>query len=400
MSSGSLAPATAARIPWVDVAKGIGIILVFYGHFVQRFVELNVPAAADQMRWIYSFHMPLFFFLVGVVYKERRLSFPAFLKRQLRTRLVPAWAFSVVGMLVWVVSEYLQGESGWVHEYGWAATARYCATRTFYVFVQGRPYWNVLTWFLFCLFVVEVWQFCLRRAVRSNRRLAVSILSFGALATIVDFYSETIDLIPFWGAILGPSGNSWQIVSGLAAMFFYQLGILVRRVELADRTGSGTRLYVLGGICLAVTLLTYNLNHPLKNYPTPVVLMVSARYGNMWCFFITSLAGTFFVLCVSRMLSTSRLLSYIGQITLTLMCLDGLLLDFVNPSVVDWVIEFFPRPNAFLLTGICVLGTALSIAVCIPLTWFIERYLPFILGRGFGRATPLAESRGHPSRLA
>ena len=39
---------------WVDIAKGIGIILVFLGHF-------NIP---DTLRAeIYTFHMPLFFFL-------------------------------------------------------------------------------------------------------------------------------------------------------------------------------------------------------------------------------------------------------------------------------------------------------------------------------------------------
>lgn len=43
---------------WVDIAKGIGIILVFLGHF-------NIP---DTLRAeIYTFHIPLFFFLSGVL---------------------------------------------------------------------------------------------------------------------------------------------------------------------------------------------------------------------------------------------------------------------------------------------------------------------------------------------
>ncbi|MDB4201501.1 hypothetical protein N9763_00715 [Polaribacter sp.] len=39
------------RIDWIDQAKGFGIILVVYGH--------NFPSIED---YIYSFHMPLFFF--------------------------------------------------------------------------------------------------------------------------------------------------------------------------------------------------------------------------------------------------------------------------------------------------------------------------------------------------
>lgn len=58
------------RIAWIDIAKGIAIILVVIGHCI--------PDAASSMgisvtgyRWlhdiIYSFHMPLFFFLSGYI---------------------------------------------------------------------------------------------------------------------------------------------------------------------------------------------------------------------------------------------------------------------------------------------------------------------------------------------
>jgi fucose 4-O-acetylase-like acetyltransferase len=55
---------------WVDVAKGLGILLVVYGHALRAHFSL-VGAQADawaawQDRLIYSFHMPLFFFLSGI----------------------------------------------------------------------------------------------------------------------------------------------------------------------------------------------------------------------------------------------------------------------------------------------------------------------------------------------
>ena len=62
------------RVDWVDYAKGIGIILVVYGHvlrglhsagfkFFGRFYELS-----DSI--VYSFHMPLFFFLSGLFFYQ------------------------------------------------------------------------------------------------------------------------------------------------------------------------------------------------------------------------------------------------------------------------------------------------------------------------------------------
>lgn len=50
------------RLSWLDVLKGIGIILVVMGHIYSNSIIFN---------WLYSFHMPLFFFSAGCVYKNR-----------------------------------------------------------------------------------------------------------------------------------------------------------------------------------------------------------------------------------------------------------------------------------------------------------------------------------------
>lgn len=61
---------TETRSTWVDYAKGIGIILVVYGHLLSSgyHAGLKIPpgffALSDSI--VYSFHMPLFFFLSGL----------------------------------------------------------------------------------------------------------------------------------------------------------------------------------------------------------------------------------------------------------------------------------------------------------------------------------------------
>lgn len=50
------------RIDEYDVAKGIGILLVILGH--------TLPLDSSLRLFIYAFHMPLFFFLSGLVMKE------------------------------------------------------------------------------------------------------------------------------------------------------------------------------------------------------------------------------------------------------------------------------------------------------------------------------------------
>ena len=61
-----------ARSSWVDSAKGLGIILVVYGHVARGLSSAGLFKDADLFRLvdsiIYSFHMPLFFFLSGLFF--------------------------------------------------------------------------------------------------------------------------------------------------------------------------------------------------------------------------------------------------------------------------------------------------------------------------------------------
>lgn len=49
------------RVEWIDLAKGLGMLLVILGHCV-CFGGIMHNA-------IFAFHMPLFFILSGIVYK-------------------------------------------------------------------------------------------------------------------------------------------------------------------------------------------------------------------------------------------------------------------------------------------------------------------------------------------
>ena len=50
------------RIIFIDWLKAIGIFLVIVGH---------MPMGDNMLRnWIYSFHMPLFFFASGFLYRQ------------------------------------------------------------------------------------------------------------------------------------------------------------------------------------------------------------------------------------------------------------------------------------------------------------------------------------------
>lgn len=94
----------SARSNWVDHAKGIGIILVVYAHVARGIHSAGLPMDERIFRLvdsvIYSFHMPLFFFLSG-------LFFVGSLQRQGGARLI-AGRFDTI-VYPYVVWSLIQG---------------------------------------------------------------------------------------------------------------------------------------------------------------------------------------------------------------------------------------------------------------------------------------------------
>lgn len=78
------------RLPWVDIAKGLGIILVVIAH-------TRLPSQ-EVSWWINSFHMPLFFVLAGLCYDETR--YPNLLKYLVRKTQALVYPYFTLSLIV------------------------------------------------------------------------------------------------------------------------------------------------------------------------------------------------------------------------------------------------------------------------------------------------------------
>lgn len=81
------------RIEWVDKCKCIAIYFVVYGHF-----------CLDN-KYVYAFHMPLFFLLSGFVLNEKKYEFKDFLKSRINGILIPYIFFYLLTWMYWLVVE-------------------------------------------------------------------------------------------------------------------------------------------------------------------------------------------------------------------------------------------------------------------------------------------------------
>lgn len=64
------------RLTYIDAAKGIGIVLVVYGHVIRGLMSAGVVATTGWAQIsdtvLYAFHMPLFFLLSGVFFRAEK----------------------------------------------------------------------------------------------------------------------------------------------------------------------------------------------------------------------------------------------------------------------------------------------------------------------------------------
>ena len=74
------------RIQYIDIARGIGILLVVLWHCIH---------GSYIARIIYSFHMPLFF-ISGFCWNPNKYIFPVFLRRRIKQLIIPLLLFSIL----------------------------------------------------------------------------------------------------------------------------------------------------------------------------------------------------------------------------------------------------------------------------------------------------------------
>ncbi|GGB92597.1 acyltransferase family protein [Dyadobacter sediminis] len=80
------------RIVWIDFFKGFGALLVVFGHS-------NLPENLSW--WIWSFHMPMFFFISGYLFNgDKTIDLNRVVKRRIETLLIPYLFFSVLFIII------------------------------------------------------------------------------------------------------------------------------------------------------------------------------------------------------------------------------------------------------------------------------------------------------------
>jgi acyltransferase len=350
------------RLDAIDAARALGLVLVYYGHFVEQTMYLKNPSAALQYKWIYSFHMILFFVLSGWVRGARpSVAAPgAFLAAAWAGRIVPYLFFSLVmaalslAMPGWFPIVDLSTPGGYLQ----AALAT----------AMGFPLFSVPLWFVACLVSVE----CVHRLagwwLDTPRRILVA-----ATACYIGGYALNERFFFF-----GQNMSFWLLHEVPVVYAFYLIGVLLGRTRVLDRVGLGAAVGIFLVSAVAVHL-TFDLNQGPFRYLQAVIILLSGHGHFLW-FPFTALVGTCMVLALGKALQKVSILTFLGRNGMILLAMNGVFYHFVNKPLAAWALAAFPGDGRTIFLVSAAVSVC-SIASSLPVIHCLNRAIPQLVGK-------------------
>ena len=211
------------RLEYLDVARGIAMIAIVLGHLGSALIN----------RVVYTFHLPMFYFISGYFFDERA-TLHAFVGKKARQLLVPYYVTCLVYCLATIVQNLIHGFP-WSAGLGDNLLATLCGSGASYETPLHIPRIGAL-WFLWALF----WALVLLKLLLKCRRF----LRVTAVAAIfaLSCWSEPRLGLPL---SLQPAG---------CALLFIYLGYLLRKLMPVLKTARVSGAIRIAGAMLALAM--------------------------------------------------------------------------------------------------------------------------------------------------
>jgi fucose 4-O-acetylase-like acetyltransferase len=321
----------------VDIAKGIGILLVYAGHAIEFAPGF---AARSTFATIYAFHMPLFFLLSGYLLApamEAPRPWAATGTHLWRRLLYPYLAFGTLFLVTAVL------RVGGLQSFGHPAAPGILAN-AFLGLLAGNPHPGIVIWFLYASAAVRLLLVALGPLVRH-----AGLTATAAVVTVGWIYAGLR-----WPDAARFHPTDYLRPSALAGFLsFTLLGAALRAPLDAWRrqvTVSRRRSIVLGLALALATVLASRMNAPVGAVMTGTALtenlfapiFAAGVFGNPLAVLFSGILGTAAVVVTARAVDASalgRLLAATGRHSLGIFSLNGFALAFLNGPTATWLAE-------------------------------------------------------------
>ena len=290
------------RLDYIDIAKGIGIILVVLSH----------TDYSDIMYYTLAFYVPIFFLCSGYTSspKTTQIAFKENLKRHATKLIKPYFFYNFILILIFFFF-YLQGIIGIFY-------SRYClypteATEPYRFFING----NFPLWFLTCMIVSYLLFYILIYHPKQQYYFASGYL-------IITFL---LSYLP----ILLP----WSFDTAFYMALFMFSGMKLREIFPSIYESKRIPSLVVLSIVLYLLLIPFcdGINLSVRKYGSSIATC-----------FIAGLSGCITTIYIANLLKNTlvgKILQQVGKHSLTIFCLEIPFIVLIGRPIANFLFENF-----------------------------------------------------------
>ena len=301
------------RVECLDIAKALLIMMMVLGH-----IFLEGPVR----RFVYVFHMPAFLVISGIQFRYSsalKKSFWPFLKSRIYALLIPFLFFEAVG-----VGYHILCFGNQLNIFGYAYNT------------LTQNWNNGAVGFLIHLFGAELIMYLVLKYVQSAHvKTLISALLFGVAFLLPQDFQSILRIIFIYSAF------------GIIGYNYYY------KVKQSNLLLVVTLLIVIG-VAFFGLYVGDCFGHPVKTL----------------IYLIGSIAGSYFVLCVSMLIHDCKWLSFYGKNTITVLGTHNAIL---------FPIRRFLFPDTVGFVGVLVFLIIMILEI--PIILFLNRFCPFLIGK-------------------
>ena len=334
------------RVIWIDIAKFIGIFFVVLSHF-----EL----CPDYLRVFFSpFYLSIFFFCSGYTYKAGS-DFKTFFRKKLYQLLTPWFIYSNLNILLSGVKSFKDHQNS-------------VSTEIIHNLMQIR-YYDERLWFIPALFTAYIPFYFVIRSYEKKKNTKEILILCMVLCLIRQVYKAYMnpDFFP-WHLTSLP----WHIDYIPTAMLFMILGYLFRHEweTFYDQKVDNKTLAIIATFYLVLVYYDF-----LNGYEFS--MLMDFVYDHL-----RHIVSLMMVIGIAKRIPENRYMSFIGSNTLIYFCLHNKVVTLIEVIVRTILPGVYKTCEAAIPgTVFCFFATfVVSIILIIP-TLFINRYLPWTVGK-------------------
>jgi len=344
------------RLTYLDTAKGIGVFLVLIGHLQGEPFFSYSPIFSPLCKWIFSFHMPLFFIISGMLIRlknDENKDLKTLATKRFRGIMIPYYWFSFFYLLA-VVYALIRGniQVGTLYEQIWYVLSLYGMS---------------VLWFLPALFLGELlFLLIMKKAPKKLAPVCLLVtLGLGIVFNMLlkSFTYETVvlkGLSQFLTVLIRP-----LFVCSFIAVGYYAYGFFKERekksiVEL-----------LIGLVLMAIDVVLFTQNSSVD--------FRSLVYGNLILYYVCAITASLGLILICKNLPDVKPVIFWGCNSLIVMAVhNSETVLFYAMKLAMYINQFVTRAKGYISYLVIVLVITAYSTIMILL---INRFFGFIVGK-------------------